>query len=99
MAPISLGGSTYSGTQEGTCQGVGGPRRDAGSPGGGLAPGHALVEIVGTSSCSRCPHRDSQETPGLIALSSVALAVQRVGDIVFVATANDRATEKDYFWR
>lgn len=28
-------------------------------------------------------------------LSSVVLAVQRVGDIVFVATANDRATEKD----
>lgn len=28
----------------------------------------------------------------------VVLAVGRVGDIVFVATAHDRATEKDYFW-
>lgn len=27
--------------------------------------------------------------------SSIVPAVQRVGDIVFVATANDRATEKD----
>lgn len=70
------------------------PKQTHREPRGGLAPGHALLETVGTRNCSHCPHRDSQETFVLIALFKCRLLVQCVGDRVFVATANDRATEK-----
>lgn len=54
--------------QEGRCWHVGGPHRDAGSPEGGLAPGHALAEAAGTRICNHSPHRDSLETSVLTVL-------------------------------
>lgn len=62
---------------------------------GGLAPGHVLGESGGTRTTATVLIATLGRLLSSLLFSSVARAVRRVGDIVFVATANDRATEKD----